>query len=89
MVRARARTGGDGYGGAGDLNTGGSVLLNDTFYGNTALGGTGAVSGSGFGGGIEDDTAYDPDPGNDTITDGLTIINVTFAANIAQGGRLQ
>ena len=46
-------------------------MLNDTIYGNTITSGSGSTSGSSYGGGINDDST------------GLTLVNVTVAANSA------
>ena len=52
---------------------------NDTVYGNSAIGGGGTTAGNAVGGGIVDDTGVDS-------VQGLSLVNVTVAFNVAQAG---
>jgi hypothetical protein len=63
--------GGFAFGGGAEINGTGSQLLNDTIYGNSIISGSGSIAGNSFGAGINDDSG------------GLSIVNVTVAANTA------
>jgi len=79
-----AGSGGGGNVGLGDVAVGGGVdneapdseFLNDTFYGNSALGGTGSTSGNAYGGGLDDESTA------------VFIASSTFTANTATAGAI-
>ncbi len=86
IANNKATAGNGGSGTAGNAGAGGGVgggglvteltgtlLENDTFYGNLAQGGSGQTSGNVYGAGIDD-----------TKAGGLSIINVTVVANTAK-----
>ncbi|HEX4144305.1 MAG TPA: choice-of-anchor D domain-containing protein [Pirellulales bacterium] len=71
--------GGFAFGGGANFLSGGSQLLDDTVYGNSATGGAGPTAGNAAGGGICDDTGVES-------ALGLSLVNVTVAYNVAQAG---